>query len=555
MLAALSELQRYFTAEDRRQWLVLLGTSLAAGLAQSLTLAFFNHAVAVYGEGRGNLSYLPLVLALTFLGMAAAWYGAVRGYMVSTRMAIRLRDGLLERLGTGNLRLVERVSPSSLHYHLLGTIDNLATAYGTLLGCVTSAVMLVCNFVYVGWLSPAGLVAAMLITLVGVVVHFWQERRVVQRRQRLDHLKNVMSARHREFLDGYKELRLSRERLRDYRSRIDAVNSEFFEQGHVVKRLSTAGELGTNFFQFLMIVLIVFAVPLYTKIDAVTMMQLITAVLVTMGPLSGVVGSIPGFTRARIALDNLRMLEAEIEATHESPRQEAAALAPFESIELRGVEFDFGEGGFRLGPLDLELRRGQVLFVVGGNGSGKTVLLRLISALYHPARGTILYNGAPLREEERQAYRERFSAVFSDFYLFQELLGLPGVRADAADDWLRRLDLAGKTRLEGGAFSSVALSAGQRKRLAFAVAMLEERPICILDEFGAEQDPEHRARFYRELIPVLRDAGKTVIVVSHDDAYFDAGDRVVKMDFGRIVDDSAARTRRTGYVVGALSKR
>lgn len=555
MLSAIGELQRYFTAEDRRQWLILLATSLAAGLAQSLTLAFFNHAVAVYGEGRGNLAYLPLVLALTFIGMAAAWYGAVRGYMVSSRMAIRLRDALLERLGAGNLRLVERVSPSSLHYHLLGTIGNLAGAYGTLLGCVTSAVMLVCNFVYVGWLSPAGLVAAILITIVGVVLHLWQERLVVERRQRLDHLNNVMSARHRQFLDGYKELRLSRGKLDHYRVLIDAVNAELFEQGRKVTRLSTAGELGTHFFQFLMIVLIVFAVPLYAKIDAVTIMQLITAVLVTMGPLSGVVGSIPGFTRARIAIDNLRMLQAEIDATRESPHQEAAALAPFESIELRGVEFDFGAQGFHLGPIDLTLRRGEVLFLVGGNGSGKTVLLRVISALYHPSAGTLLYNGVPLRAEERQAYRECFSAVFSDFYLFQELLGLQGVRPQVAEDWLRRLDLEGKTRLEGGAFTSVALSAGQRKRLAFAIAMLEDRPICILDEFGAEQDPEHRARFYRELIPLLREAGKTVIVVSHDDAYFDAGDRVIKMDFGRIVDDSATRARRAGQALGALSTR
>jgi putative ATP-binding cassette transporter len=540
MLSALADLQRYFTAEDRRQWMILLATSLAAGLAQSGTLALFNYAVAEFGAGRAHVGYLPIVLALTFLGMAAAWFGAVRGHAVSTRMAIRLRDRLLERLGTANLRVVERVSPASLHYHLLVTINNLASAYGTLLGCVTAGVMLLCNFIYVGWLSPVGLAAAILITIVGVAVHFWQERLVIERRQRLDHLGNAVSARHREFLDGYKELRLSDHKLRNYRARIDSLNEETLEQGIKVTRLSTAGDLGTNFFQFVLIVTIVFAVPLVTPIDAVTIMQLITAVLVTMGPLSGVVGAIPGFSRARIALDNLRMLEAEIQATREAPRQETGASWPaFESVELRGVEFDFGSGGFHLGPVDLRVQRGEVVFIVGGNGSGKTVLLRILTALYHPSAGAILHNGVVLREDQRQAYREQFSAVFSDFYLFQELLGLVERQPGVAAEWLRRLDLADKTRLEGGSFTSVALSAGQRKRLAFAVAMLEDRPICILDEFGAEQDPEHRARFYRDLIPLLREAGKTVIVVSHDDAYFDAGDRVVKMDYGRIVDDYA----------------
>src|SRR5258706_10467564 len=328
MLSALAELQRYFTAEDRRQWLVLLATSLVAGLAQSLTLALFNEAVAVFGQGRANIASLPVVLGLMFLGMAAAWYGAVRGQIVSIRMAIRLRDGLLERLGGANLRLVERVTPSSLNHHPLETIRILAGAYGTLLSFVTSGVMLLCNFIYVGWLSPAGLLAASLITIVGGAVHFWQERLVIERRQRLDHLNNVVSARHREFLDGYKELRLFRRKMQDYRARIDAVNGEVLEQGINVTRISTAGDLGTNFFQFILIVVIVFAVPLYAELDAVTIMQLITAVLVTMGPLSGVVGSIPGFTRARIALDTLRMLQAEIEATRESPRQEAIALDP-----------------------------------------------------------------------------------------------------------------------------------------------------------------------------------------------------------------------------------
>src|SRR5207237_632206 len=149
--------------------------------------------------------------------------------------------------------------------------------------------------------------------------------------------------------------------------------------------------------------------------------------------------------RVRIALDNLRMLQTEIEATREPPRQDGGApLAPFESIALRAVEFDFGPDGFHLGPLDLAVRRGEVLFIVGGNGSGKTVLLRLLSALYHPSAGTILYNGVPLGPEQRQAYREQFSAVFSDFYLFQELLGLLELTPGAAAEWLQRLDLADK---------------------------------------------------------------------------------------------------------------
>src|SRR4051812_646267 len=172
MLTTFAELQRYSTTEDRRQWVVLLATSLAAGLAQSLTLAVFNEAVAKYARGEAHLAYLPLALALAATGIGAGYYGALRGHLLSTRMSIRLRDRLLDELGGANLRVIERVGTPALHYHLMTTTHNLAGAYETLLSFATSLVMLVCMFAYVGFLSPIGLVAGIVISAIGVTVHF-----------------------------------------------------------------------------------------------------------------------------------------------------------------------------------------------------------------------------------------------------------------------------------------------------------------------------------------------------------------------------------------------
>lgn len=542
MLKTYSELQAYFTAEDKRQWVILLASSLGAGVAQSMSLAVFNGAVAAYGKGDSNILYFPLVIGLIAVAIASGYFGSVRGHVVSTRMAIRLRNTLLDKLGAANLLLVERVGNSALHYHLMTTISNLASAYGTMLGFVTSAVILTCNFIYLGWLSPLGLLGAVIVATVGVAVHFRQERLNLDRKRRLDALNNEQSARHREAIEGYKELRLSSRKLRDFRARIDRVNDNSLTESLEVTRVSTAGELATHFFQFLMILIVVFLLPIYTSLDAVVIMQLMTAILVTIGPLSGAVSAIPGFSNARIALANLRMLQREIEATLEQADMPSdRRLDAFSSLELRGVEFAFPANGtgdaFRLGPIDLRIERGEVVFLVGGNGSGKTVLLRVLTALYHQSKGAILYNGVEVGQPDRQAYREQFAAVFSEFHLFRELLGDATERAESAAYWIERLGLAEKTKIRNGAFSSVALSAGQRKRLAFALAMLEDRALYVLDEYGAEQDPEQRRRFYHELIPHLKQRGKTVIVVTHDDAYFDVADRVVKMDFGRIVNE------------------
>jgi putative pyoverdin transport system ATP-binding/permease protein len=549
-------LQTYFTAEDKRQWVILLATSLTAGVAQSLTLAVINDAVATYGKGRSNDLYLPLVIGMIAIAAVAGYYGAVRGHVVSNRMAIRLRNTLLDRLGAANLLLVERVGSSALHYHLMATIDNLAKAYGTMLGFVTSTVVLACNFIYLGWLSPLGLVGAMIVATAGVAFHFRQERRNLERKRVLDALNNELGARHRHVLEGYKELRLSERKRLDYRARIDQVNDRTLVESLEVTKVSTIGDLATHVFQFLVIVLIVFLLPHFASLSAVTIMQLMTAILVTIGPLSGAVGAIPGFTNARIALSNLQMLQREIENTREPTVMPSnRRLDDFKSLELRGIEFSFGAAAtgetFHLGPIDLRINRGEVVFLVGGNGSGKTVLMRVLTALYHPSKGAILYNGIEVGPDDRQAYREQFAAVYSEFHLFKELLGDANERADKAAYWIERLGLADKTQLRDGTFSTVALSTGQRKRLAFVVAMLEDRALYVLDEYGAEQDPEQRRRFYRELIPHLQQQGKTIIAVTHDDAYFDAADRVVKMDFGRIVNEHRPAGRAAAPAMAA----
>jgi putative ATP-binding cassette transporter len=194
-----------------------------------------------------------------------------------------------------------------------------------------------------------------------------------------------------------------------------------------------------------------------------------------------------------------------------------------------------GEVTFRSGPHELEIRRGELLFIVGGNGSGKSTLLKLLTGLYTPLQGELRLDGRTVDASLREAWRELFSIVFTDFHLFDRLYGLDGVDPAEVQRWLQTMGLERKTRFEGGRFTQTALSTGQRKRLAFIVAVLRNKPVCILDEVAADQDPEFRRRFYRDLLPELRVRGTTVIVVSHDDAYFDCADRLIRLQDGRIV--------------------
>ena len=100
-----------------------------------------------------------------------------------------------------------------------------------------------------------------------------------------------------------------------------------------------------------------------------------------------------------------------------------------------------------------------------------------------------------------------------------------------------KLKLTGKTSIKDGCFTSTSLSRGQTKRLAYLVSCFDNREICVFDEFAADQDPSFKKFFYYNILPDLKEQGKTVVAVTHDDNYFDACDRLIKMDDGRIVNE------------------
>ncbi len=151
-----------------------------------------------------------------------------------------------------------------------------------------------------------------------------------------------------------------------------------------------------------------------------------------------------------------------------------------------------------------------------------------------PETGFVTVNGEKVGHENIEWFRQNCSAIFTDFHLFEDYLGFD--RAGIDDEvrrYLTELQLAHKVSVHDGRLSTVALSAGQRKRLALLTVLLEDRPIYLFDEWAADQEPRFREVFYTEILPGLARRGKTVIVITHDDRYFHCADQIVKLDFGQ----------------------
>jgi putative ATP-binding cassette transporter len=263
--------------------------------------------------------------------------------------------------------------------------------------------------------------------------------------------------------------------------------------------------------------------------------------LYVMAPIRSIIASIPLFISGQVSLGKLD--ELGILLTSEAVEDSHALPDCGEGIELElsNVRFNYESSGtddrypFSLGPVNLTVSSGEVLFIVGGNGSGKSTLVKLLAGLYSPVDGDIKLGGESVTDANRVWFRQHVSVVFSDFYLFDGLLGASGADVDdRSNNILKELELDHKVAVNDRMFSTIELSQGQRKRLAMLISLIEDRPINIFDEWAADQDPHYKEIFYSKLLPKLKAQGKTVIVITHDDRYFDYGDRVIKLQDGEI---------------------
>src|SRR5208283_3039866 len=348
-------------------------------------------------------------------------------------------------------------------------------------------------------------------------------------------------------INGAKELKISRERRsRFYQGELLATIDRLRE---VINKSATlflvAGALDNASFFLLAGALLALAPALGA--GATTLSSFVLALLFLRTPVSVVILSLPGFARVGVSFVKVRELYerfASFESDLLAKVDGGNSKTGFERLELRGAQYVFphasGAAPFALGPIDLVLEMGEILFVTGENGSGKTTLIKLILGLYPLKHGEIRLNGELVTDANRDDYRQNFSAIFFDFYLFDDLIVADEAASEAVRAYLERLHIAHKVTVENGRLSTLELSAGQRKRLALIGTYLEERPIVVFDEWAAEQDPTFRRIFYTEILQELKRQGKSLIVVSPDDRYFDAADRILKIKNGRIAEAAAS---------------
>lgn len=491
---------------------------------------------------QGNINRLLLI---SFLGLAAI---ALLTNILSQVLLVRLAQQAIFQL---RLRLVRQIFSAELpHIEQLGSPRLLATLIDDVQTVAESVrlVPFICSdlaivagcFAFITWLSwQVALIifGLLIIALTGyrwILQHARHQLALAREEQDslFQHLQSVT--------EGIKELKLhARRRQAFLGEQLQPTMAAY--QRYNIRGLMLFAAIANwgKFLFFSTLGFVIFVLPNFLAFSPAVFSGYILTMIYLSLPMEGLINRLPALSRARVALDKLELLGLTLGSHAEVTGPLQAPLRRWHKLQLKGAVYtytsDREDFSFSVGPIDLVLRPGEIIFVVGGNGSGKSTLAKVLTGLYRPEAGEIWLDESRIDEHNREWYRQHFAVIFADFYLFDRLLGLDTVNTDAAAiSYLKQLHLDHKVTVEQGHLSTTQLSQGQRKRLALLTAYLEDRPVYLFDEWAADQDPEFKALFYTEFLPDLRDRGKLVIVITHDDQYFHLADHLIKLNYGKL---------------------
>lgn len=528
------------TGEINFKLILMTATS---GLSNTLNLALINASVASMKEGGPFWQHFVIFGISLTLFVYSLRYILYESSRIAEKAVCNIRARLGDKIRQCDLQSLEKIGESDILARISRDTGMISQTTRPLFAATQAAFMVIFTLLYIAIESPIAVVLCGIMILCGAIFYMKDrdayEKGLSDSSDSEDELAKSLTG----LLRGFKEIRINQKKS-------DAVFADFCDIASTVSIVRTkVMQLYADtvvFIEMFFVILlggVVFILPVISNEFAGTVTQIVAAILFFFGPLATVIMMYPVYMQANMTVDNLYRLERDLDRD-QKVKNDSCGIIQQEFNDFKTIRFDQvgfiyadpdGSPSFQIGPITTTVNRGEILFLIGGNGSGKTSFMKLFTLLYLPTSGTIFVDDKPIDDVNIISYRNLFSAIFSDFYLFDKLYGVGDVPPERVQELLKLMGIAHKTGIKNGCFTNTNLSTGQRKRLALVMAYLEDKPVYIFDEVAADQDPQFRSYFYETLLPELKAAGKTILVVSHDDRYFHVADRILQMDYGQLV--------------------
>lgn len=529
---------------DNRSAAKILAASCLAGLADATLVVIINNAAQNYAEL--NVRYLFLFVLGIAIQVLMRRYSLASTATIARAAISKTHVRLSDMVRKTNLAAFEEIGKTRIYTTITENTEIIFEAAKRITSFLTHSIMLSFSFLYIAYLSITAFWISLGIIVCGSLVYAYNEKSINRELHVSMKKENEFLNSLNHLLEGFKELKMNRKKSDDlFHNGLEVISNEAREMRLKTEMSFIANAIFASFFLWLLLAAVVFLLPQLTSSSPRLIVSIVAVLLFVIGPLGFIVDAVPVMLKGNLAVEKLNELEEVMAPADDTKETLAEGLLQqredFCHIRMKKVEFSYTSADsfqtFTVGPLDLTVEKGEIVFIVGGNGSGKTTLIKLLAGLYYPRSGSLFVDDIPVILHNYESYRNLASLIFTDFHLFDRLYGLETVDEERLNKLLQMMELGDKITYREGKWGAINLSTGQRKRLALIVALLEDRPLYILDEVAADQDPHFRKHFYEHILKDLKSRNKTIIAVTHDDRYFHVADRVLKMEYGKIVNE------------------
>jgi putative ATP-binding cassette transporter len=523
---------------------VLFWASIGAGALQGLLLYVISASIEELAGAAGKVSLRQFLLfALCLVGLYKCLLASMR---ISSAVARDLVTGfevrICEKISRTSYACFKRLDRGAIYEAITGSKDIINESSIMLPIFISSLTMLSCSLVFSLFISVAGMLAVLLVMGMGALVFFHSDKRFIQALMAYRASVTEFQGTLKDVVLGFTELKMNEPRRL---SLFDELIRPF-SQEVVARRVTADQHRVQNTVMYGLLVYfpvgaLLFVLPQTGLVNVEQCVKIVAITLFSTIPLIGLLSFMPLAARSAFIVRNLEDFEAQLDTQCDQGTVGSSFVPPFAELRIENACYTYPDSNGGIKPFDLEvehfiLKKGELLILSGGNGSGKSTFMRVLAGLEPFCRGEVFLNGQALAVLGAASYRAYFSVLFPDFHIFSGLFGIapPPERVNAL---LQRMALSDKVAYDEKLrrFSTTALSSGQRKRLALVCAILEDRPILLFDEVAADFDHHFRDLFYHELLPELKREGRTIIAISHDNRYFSVADRVLTLQYGRFV--------------------
>jgi putative pyoverdin transport system ATP-binding/permease protein len=527
----------------------LLG--ILSGISGFLFIRAVNSVIQLVGAGGYTMISREYIIMFASIILLFVWTRKTLSLTVirlSQTLFWTLRKQVLALVLNANYKqLSER--RSQIYAAIVTDVGTLTQASLSIIDFFTSLILAITVLIYLASMSLVLFGLTAVITAIGVLVYHFGSKKNNKSFEGARNLEEGFIKNFNAILNGFKEIHMEPKKGKQiYDNKIINIAQDSYSNNSSAFSGFLHNQITGQVLFYILITAILLVFSITLGISTADTISYVFTLMYLLGSIETVMVLLPQLMRAGISAKKVMDLKAELEkAELSNPMPEKyMTKEEFQTISIRGLEFNYGntnteaekEAAFSVGPVDLDLNKGEAIFIYGGNGSGKTTFVQTLIGLYVPTHGEIRLNGALVTETTYPVYKTIFSVVFSDFYLFEEMVGIDNFDEAKCLRYLEMFELGEKVGIENKSFTTTNLSTGQRKRLALIAALMETKPVLVLDEWAADQDPYFRKKFYTEIIPMLKADGITIIAITHDDKYYHYADKLYKMDYGKLIEEN-----------------